>query len=380
MEFGNSRTPFGPHLLVKNMVQFTVGILAFWFLGFAFAYGDVDGGFIGTKYFLGGEILDDGHGAAFSTYVLAGTMVLFILNLAVSERIQYHAYVITAFLVMVLVWPIAAAWIWGGGFLATELDAPAQDNGGTITIYLFAGAFSVVAVLLSGKRPGKFEGQAQVPFVMGNNQFYVVGCLLTILGIFALNSSTGPMAMANSWVSGAAASAVALKILTFARVDLESHYITLFQGFIAGLVGVSTVGQNAQLWIGLIIGILSGLLFVLGFKLCQWLKLDDAVNVTGTFFLPAFFGGLWPGFFDDTVGVFMDSDDDGNTLVAQIISVLVVTAWAVVLSGVHFAVLKFTSILGLPEELATKGLEGVEIVQKGFRHSGNVKPTQDQNK
>jgi ammonia channel protein AmtB len=44
---------------LKNLIHALIGGIIWWAWGFAFAYGNVDGGFIGSKYFLGMDLSSD---------------------------------------------------------------------------------------------------------------------------------------------------------------------------------------------------------------------------------------------------------------------------------------------------------------------------------
>jgi len=53
LESGTVRFKNYQNILLKNVMHALVGGLIWWAWGYAFAYGDVDGGFIGSKYFFG---------------------------------------------------------------------------------------------------------------------------------------------------------------------------------------------------------------------------------------------------------------------------------------------------------------------------------------
>ena len=54
MEYGAVRSGNAPHLMVKNFVQFSIGIVFYWFLGYGFSFSDTKSNFIGENGF-GGE-------------------------------------------------------------------------------------------------------------------------------------------------------------------------------------------------------------------------------------------------------------------------------------------------------------------------------------
>lgn len=363
----------GNHLLVKNILQFAVAFVAWWLIGYAFALGDVDSKFIGQEHF-GGEnwLFDTGDGSP-SYFGLIGIFVLYIINGAISEKAHYIAYPVFTFWIMVVIWPIVVAWMWGpGGWLQTELETSVDDFGFTITIYVFAGAFSMVGAALTGRRAGRYYSHSRAPaFIMEHHSFYYIGALLLIIGIFTLNNdlragenylSAG--AFANTWICGAASSIIALKLLTIFSVDLCSHFTAVYQGFIAGMVLISS-SANCNAWEAGLFGMMAGLVFALGVKFLKWLQFDDVLNIVPTFFFPGLIGGILPGFIDNESGVFWGGTD-GNLLAVKVVAVVVVCAWATFWAIVIFGLLRAFGLLTLNDEIQTAGLDNTIFTQKGF--------------
>ena len=144
LETGSCRAKNASNVLMKNLVNVTVGTLGWWVFGWAFAYGsqgDPANGFIGTSEFfgIGFYTIDETTGVitplascdadgcqskmlswffqwAFCT---AGAT---IVSGGVAERVKSPTYAVYAFFMASFIYPIIVAWSWGGGWLATVLD------------------------------------------------------------------------------------------------------------------------------------------------------------------------------------------------------------------------------------------------------------------
>lgn len=341
-------------------------MVAWWLIGYAFALGDNDSKFIGEEGFGGEKWLYTVKNGNPSYFGLIGIFVIFIVNGAISEKTKYAAYVIFPFCLMVFIWPVVVAWIWtSNGWLQTELDAGIKDYGFTITVYVFAGAVSMIAAAFTGRRVKKFTGHSHRTR-FGNHVFYYLGAVLLIIGVFTmnndLNAPTG--AFANSWIAGAASSLMSLKLLTVFSIDLDSHFTAIYQGFIAGMVIISS-STNTEAWEAMFFGLLAGLIFSLGVKFSKWLQYDDVLNIIPTFFYPGLIGGVLPGFIDNKYGVFWGGTN-GHVLAVQVVGVVVVAAWATFWAITVFGLLRAFGLLQLSEEIQAVGLQGTIFTQKGF--------------
>ena len=370
MKIGNA-----PHLMVKNLVQFSVAVIFYWFLGYGFSFRYTRSDFIGEKAFGGEGWLSDptlGNGECFSFYSLVGIFIIFIINLSITERTNYYYYVFFPALQMVFVWPALLAWIYGKGWLDNAIKDSILDYGGDITVYVYAGTFALVSAIVIGKRPGRFTPAEEFNFTISNPPIYVLGCFLTILGVFGIavaqqpNINARSNSMHNVWFSGAASAIVSLKLVTLFTHDLKSHYISLYQGFISGMVIIASSAGNTQPWEAGLIGILNGGVFWFGYKIVRWLHIDDAGDVTATFLLPGIFGGILPGFLDNDKGVFWAGWKSGQTLGTQTVGTFVILAWSLFWALAVLLPFAFFHILKLQDELISHTLADAVITQKGY--------------
>jgi Amt family ammonium transporter len=358
--------------------MFSTSFICWWLIGYAFALGQVDSKFIGEDKFGGEDWLYNVRTFPPSYFGLIGIFMQFIINGAISEKAQYVVYPVISCALMLFIWPVIVAWIWTkDGWLVTELETEIRDFGFTITVYVFAGTWALIGGAMTGRRIGRFSRiQASPGFTNENQAFYYIGALLTIIGVFTLNNDLqiGKRHLAgggfgNTWISGSSSSLISLKLLTVFNVDLSTHFTAIYQGFIAGMVIISS-SSNCQAWEAAFFGMLAGLVFSLGVKFLIWLRYDDPLNVVSTFLLPGLVGGVLPGFIDNAKGVFWGGWT-GHLLAVQVVGTVAVCAWACYWALIVFGILRISGLLVLENEIQRTGLASTSITQKGFRLEGN---------
>ena len=93
-----------------------IGVISFWATGYAFGFGGSNP-FIGYRYFFLGGLPNELYIDFFLQYVFASTAVT-IISGALAERTNIWAYVAFSYLVLGIVYPTSAHWVWGeGGWL-----------------------------------------------------------------------------------------------------------------------------------------------------------------------------------------------------------------------------------------------------------------------
>jgi ammonium transporter, Amt family len=372
MEYSCTRSKNSKYLLVKNLLQFSIGIACYWFLGYGFAFGNTKSQFIGENRFGGQTWLEDNtnSGQKFGYVATVGCFIVFIVNGAIAEKTQYSAYLILTFCIAIFTWPAVVAWTYGGGWLSTAMQE-AMIEKGSVVVYTFAGAFAVVGAVVTGRRPGRF-GEKQPKYAFHDHSVYVLGAFLTILGLVGVafffgHDPSGGLFLANLWICGATASVTALKVLTFMNTQLDRHYVAIYQGFMAGMVFITSSSFFINPWEAALYGIAVGALFAAGVFTFNWLKLDDPLYMGPTFLLPGVFGGWLPGFNDNRLGVYWGGSMDGLTLGANIVGTVTILCWALFWAILVFVGLKLTGYLHLPDVLIAKGMDKrCEITSSGY--------------
>jgi Amt family ammonium transporter len=119
VESGFCRSKNVTNLLAKNLMDFVVGSLAFWAVGYGIMMGADKAGLIGTSsFFLAGDGYDvDNYLTFFWQMVFAATAAT-IVSGAVAERLKFQAYLGYAAAICLLIYPVFGHWAWGGGWLS----------------------------------------------------------------------------------------------------------------------------------------------------------------------------------------------------------------------------------------------------------------------
>ena len=372
IEAGMCRKEFAQVVPLKNAAQFGLGIVVWWVVGVAFAYGDVDDKFLGHKYWAG----DEWRGSVTPTFAtvtgLVGISVLYIINGAIAERTQPIPYVLMAFFVMVFAWPVVVGWTWGGGFL-DNLDTSFEDMGGAAVVHTFSGTFSLVGLLFLGPRTGAGLGKRRtdVPqFRFGNPAYICIGTLLYFIhlvflnGVYANTILQRGQAMFTTWLSAGTCALVTTLLGTLRDWSIETHFITILRGFIAGAILVSGVSFHMEGWAAFTFAVIGGLIFFSSLWLEDYFGLDDvtkAVSVHLTMGLVGTFGvGLW----DMDRGGF--HGEDGMLLGSQLGGELTIAAWATVFAVAIFGVCWVLKVLRVPVDVELEGMNTCELTFKSF--------------
>jgi Amt family ammonium transporter len=150
------------------MIHALLGGIIWWAFGFGFAFGDVDGGFIGKTYFFGYNLSSSNMAKWFLSYTFACTSTT-IVSGSVAERISINCYIGFAVIMCGFTYPLIVAWTWGGGFL-DKLGY--QDFAGSGVVHI-TGAFSgLMGAIILGPRLGKFKDiRSGVPIAEDKDEF-----------------------------------------------------------------------------------------------------------------------------------------------------------------------------------------------------------------
>jgi Amt family ammonium transporter len=244
-----------------------------------------------------------------------------------------------------IVFPLAAHWIWGGGWLAHlganfTLGAGFLDAGGAGAVHAIGGLSALAVVWIAGPRRGKFPKEGLSTAMPGHSAVYVLfGCLVALVGWLAWNTagailwlhsplSALPGTAINTLLSASAALATTFSVTRFRFGKPDASLCA--NGWLAGLVASSAcaaiVTPAASLFIGGVAGLFTPLLVEL-FELA--LSVDDpsgAITVHGA-------AGLWgllaAGFFAPQEG----------QLLAQLIGIAAILGLALPLVYFLFLVL-----------------------------------------
>ena len=163
VEAGLTRAKSVANIMMKNLMDFSAGVLAFAAVGFAIAFG-AGNDFFGTEgWFLNANHFADGYFGTLSLPTFFIFQVAFaataatIVSGAMAERTKFRSYFVYSFGLTAIIYPIVVHWLWGGGWLA-QLGTPMIDFAGSTIVHsaLAAGRLSWAPIVL-GPRIGKYD-------------------------------------------------------------------------------------------------------------------------------------------------------------------------------------------------------------------------------
>ena len=119
VESGFCRAKNVTNLMTKNLLDFVVGSLAFWAVGFGIIMGTDWNGLVGsTKFFLAGGSYDVETYLSFFWQMVFAATAATIVSGAVAERLKFQSYLVYSAVICLFIYPIYAHWVWGSGWLS----------------------------------------------------------------------------------------------------------------------------------------------------------------------------------------------------------------------------------------------------------------------
>lgn len=391
LEAGSTRMKNAGHVAGKTILTFGICAIAFWSLGFGLAFGDGNG-FIGlTGFFVDGTEAQAAaaFGALSFSEVPIGIKFLFQLafagvSLAIAfggfaERAKLSVYFIFSVLYIVIIYPIVAHWIWGGGWLAGHGK---QDFAGSTVVHLQGATAALVATLMLKPRIGKYNKDKTPNLIPGHNQVLsVLGVIILWIGWFGFNPGSTLSAMGDGFFGyiamttnlAAAAGGVAAIIVAwmyFGKADIPS----MLNGVLAALVAITASCAFVTVRDAIIIGAISG---IITFFTAQWFEkagIDDPIYAFSVHGIAGVWGTLANGIFAtpelvEKVGVGKPGLLYGGgfeQLGVQAMGVFSAFFFVLILSWIILSILKATIGLRVTEEEEIVGLDLSEHGTYGY--------------
>ncbi len=354
VEAGFTRAKNAGNIIMKNVMDFSVGSITYWAFGFALAYGGSSvGGFLayGDLFFF-----DDNARAGewFFQVVFAATAAT-IISGAIAGRVKFTSYLIYTPFVTGLIYPIVTHWVWGGGWLS---EIGFFDFAGSGVVHMLGGAAALAGVLVVGPRIGKFDEDGRSRLIPGHSvTLGALGVFILWFGWYGFNAGSTlaavgqdiatPVVTTTLSASAGAIGAMATSWIITGKPDVG---FTL-NGVLAGLVGITAGTASLSFGASVFTGLVAGTIMVLSVMALERAGIDDpvgAISVHGT-------AGLW-----GVIVVGLLSSD--ATVGVQVLGALVIAAWAF---GTSFAVFKLIDVTVGMRVTAAEEHEGLDRSEHG---------------
>ena len=362
VEAGFTRAKNAGNIIMKNVMDFSMGILAFWAVGFAFMFGK--GNLLGTTNFFGTGLADWDWTFFIFQGVFAATAAT-IVSGAMAERTKFGSYLVSSFLITAFVYPIFGHWAWGSLFGQSTgwlENMGFIDFAGSTVVHSVGGWAALAAAIVLGPRIGKFKDK-EISAIPGHSiPLASLGVFILWFGWFGFNcgsTTTGTseigLIATNTSLAAAAGSISALIIsqMIFKKADIG---MTL-NGSLAGLVGITAGCANVDPWASVIIGLVAGVLVVLSVLFIDKMHIDDPVGAVSVHGVNGAWGTLAAGIFN------AEKMFDAKIIGVQAIGIVAAFVVAFVGGLIIFNVVK--AVMGLRVS-AKEEIEGLDIGEHGY--------------
>ncbi len=366
VETGFTRAKNAGNIVMKNVMDISLGSIAFWLLGFGLMFGENLGGLIGKPdFFITGD-----YGASYpsTAYVIFQTMFCAtsatIVSGAMAERTNFLVYCIYSVLISTIVYPISGHWIWGGGWLA-ELGF--HDFAGSTAVHMVGGVASLVGAWMIGPRIGKYNDDGTVNAIPGHSiPLGALGVFLLWFGWFGFNGASTVCASGDDVLTSmgaifittnlaACAGSTATMIYTWLRYGKPDVSMTL-NGVLAGLVGITAGCDLVSPASAVLIGLICGVMVVVAVEFFdQRLKIDDPVGAISVHGVCGALGTLLTGLFAKENGLL--TTGQGSFFLTQCLGVICVGLYAAVAMYLIFKALDKLFGLRVKEAEEVRGLD-----------------------
>ncbi|MHC4725984.1 MAG: ammonium transporter [Planctomycetota bacterium] len=365
VEAGFTRAKNAVNILMKNLMDFSVGTLAFFLIGFGLMFGKSNGLFGTTLFGMSGVEPGSDWNWTFLIFqtVFAATAAT-IVSGAMAERTKFVGYLAYSFFITLFIYPIFGSWAWGGlldggGWLE---NLGFLDFAGSTVVHSIGGWLALAGAVLLGPRIGKYGPDGKPKAILGHNiPLAALGVFILWFGWFGFNpgsTTTGDGSIGYIAVTtnlAAAAGAIVAMIISWIIMKKPDASMAL-NGALAGLVSITAPCDGVSPVGAIMVGAIGGSLVVLSVMFIDnILKVDDPVGAVSVHGVCGLWGTLSVGLFNMDSGLFYGGGL--KQLGVQALGAGAAFVWAFGLGLALFYGIKKTVGLRVTSEEELKGLD-----------------------
>ncbi len=365
VECGFTRAKNAVNILMKNLMDFSIGSIAFFLVGFGLMFGATNGLF-GTTHFLLSGTEPGGHWnwtfLIFQTVFCATAAT--IVSGAMAERTKFIGYLVYSFFISLFIYPVFGSWAWGGlldgggwleklGFL---------DFAGSTVVHSIGGWLALAGAVVLGPRIGKYGPDGKARAITGHNiPLAALGVFILWFGWFGFNPGSttageGLIGYIAVTTNLAAAAGAIFGMFTAWAIMKKPDASMALNGALAGLVAITCPCDGVSPVAAIIIGAVAGILVVLSVLFIDHvLKVDDPVGAVSVHGVNGVWGTLSAGLFNMESGLFYGGGL--KQLRVQALGAGSAFVWAFGLGLVLFFAIEKTIGLRVTSEEELKGLD-----------------------
>lgn len=369
VEAGFTRAKNAGNIMMKNLMDASMGAIIYWVLGFGLMFGTTNGLF-GTSHFMLSPENSAGDGYWQYTFwlfqvVFAATAAT-IVSGAMAERTRFAGYLAYSVVISGVIYPIFGHWAWGN--LLDTAQSPWLagrgfiDFAGSTVVHSVGGWAALAGAIVVGPRIGKYAKDGTVRPIPGHSlTLAALGVFILFLGWFGFNggsttTANGSVAriIVNTFLAGCAGS-IAAMVVSWFRFGKPDIGMT-FNGVLAGLVGITAPCATTTPLGSIIIGLVAGVLVFLSVLFFDKLRIDDPVGAISVHGVCGAWGTLAAALLHEKVFLGGEYDLVGQTM-TQLIGIGAAFAWTFVTAFLLFKAIAMTIGLRASEAEETEGLD-----------------------
>jgi Amt family ammonium transporter len=377
VESGFTQAKNAVNILMKNLMDFSIGTISFFLIGFGLMFGATNGLFGVSDFALWNtETISGSWDYTFLIFqtVFAATAAT-IVSGAMAERTKFTGYIFYSVFICALIYPIFGSWAWGGlyngagwleapdGGILARIGLPGFcDFAGSTVVHSIGGWLALAGAIILGPRIGKYGPDGTPRAIQGHSMTLgALGVFILWFGWFGFNPGSttlgdgeiGRVAVTTNLAAAAAAiTAMVTSWYMFKKPDASMS----LNGALAGLVAITAPCYTVSPFGALIIGIVAGVLVVVSVVFIdRVLKVDDPVGAVSVHGVCGAWGTLACGLFNVDGGLFYGGGI--AQFVTQVIGVLAAFIWAFGLGLALFLAIKATVGLRVTPEEELRGLD-----------------------
>ncbi len=374
VETGLTRAKNAGNIIMKNLMDFSVGSVAFFAVGYGLMYGTTKSGLFGTDNFflsLADPTTNEGlwQYASWLFQVVFAATAATIVSGAMAERTKFKGYLLYSVVISVLIYPVSGHWIWGGGWLS---EMGMIDFAGSTVVHSVGGWAALAGAIILGPRLGKYvKGKSKA--IPGHNiPLAAIGVFILWFGWYGFNPGStlgysdiiGHIAVTTTL--GASAGAICA-MFTVWIVNKKPDVSMALNGALAGLVAITAPCAVVSPVSAVIIGAIAGIIVVFSvIFIDKVLRIDDPVGAVSVHGINGAWGTIAVGLFAESRFVTAAGFDSVNglffgggagQLATQFIGVISVAGWVFAAAFIMFLGIKYTIGLRVSRDEELKGLD-----------------------
>jgi len=371
VETGFTRAKNAVNIMMKNLMDFAMGSIAYWAIGFGLMFGVSATGWFGTSSFFLSDFQPGGDPwvlAFWMFQVVFAATAATIVSGAMAERTKFSGYLIYSVVVSAIIYPIFGSWAWGSLYKGSGwLEGLGFiDFAGSTVVHSVGGWAALAGAIVLGPRLGKYTKDGKIKPILGHNMpLAALGVFILWLGWFGFNpgSTTAAntdiaMIFVNTNLAAAAGCVLAMATswIKFGKPEIGMS----LNGALAGLVAITSPCATVTPMSAVIIGAVAGVIVVLSVLFFDKIKIDDPVGAVSVHGVNGAWGTL-------AAGIFNIGGTSAKIIGVQVLGIATCFIWVFPTAFILFKIIEKTVGLRVsPEE----ELEGLDIAE----HGGNAYP------